>query len=122
MTTGDRISLTGITGFGNHGALAPERELGQMFVVDVVLFLDLGPAGRSDELSRTVDYGHLAQRVHEAITSAPVDLIETLAERIASLCLGEALVDRVTVTVHKPQAPVPVTLTDVAVTIERSRA
>jgi len=118
----DRISLTGITGVGQHGALAHERELGQTFVVDVVLFLDLGPAGETDVLSRTVDYGHLSHRVHEAIVSDPVDLIETLAERIASICLGEPLVDRVTVTVHKPQAPVQVTLTDVAVTIERSRA
>ncbi len=121
MTT-DRISLTGITGFGHHGVLAHERQLGQTFVVDVTLFLDLGPAGANDDLSRTVDYGHLAHRVHESITSDPVDLIETLAERIASLCLGESLVDRVAVTVHKPGAPVPVTLTDVAVTIERSRA
>jgi len=120
--TGDRITLTGITGFGYHGALAPERELGQRFVADITMYLDLGPAGMSDDMSRTVDYGQLTQRVHEAIGAEPVNLIETLAERIANICLGEFLVDRVTVTVHKPQAPVPVTLTDVAVTIERSRA
>lgn len=120
--TGDCIRLTGITGYGHHGVLASERELGQPFVVDVAVFLDLGRAGEGDDLSRTVDYGYLAQRVHEAIGSEPVDLIETLAERIASVCLADPLVDRVTVTVHKPQAPVPVTLTDVAVTIERSRA
>ena len=120
--TADCVTLVGITGFGHHGVLAHERELGQTFVVDVTLFLDLGPAGVSDDLSRTVDYGHVAQRVHESITTDPVDLIETLAERIASLCLSERFVDRVRVTVHKPQAPVPVALTDVAVTIERSRA
>ena len=120
--TADCVTLTGITGFGHHGVLAHERELGQTFVVDVTLFLDLGRAGVSDDLSRTVDYGYLAQQVHAAISSEPVDLVETLAERIASLCLADPLVDRVTVTVHKPQAPVPVTLTDVAVTIERSRA
>ncbi len=119
---GDRISLTGITAHGHHGVLPHERELGQTFVVDVTLELDLRRAGAGDDLSRTVDYGHLAHRVGEAITSDPVELIETLAERIASLCLGDPIVDRVTVTVHKPQAPVPVTLTDVAVTIERSRA
>jgi len=118
---GDRISLTGITGLGHHGVLAHERAFGQRFVVDVTLELDLAAAGASDELSRTVDYGQLAHRVHEAIVSEPVDLIETLAERIASVCLGEGAVDRVTVTVHKPQAPVPVTLTDVAVTIERTK-
>jgi len=117
----DRISLTGINCFGRHGVLAHERTYGQTFVVDVELELDLKPAGMTDDLSRTVDYGELARMVHEAVASDPVDLIETLAERIASLCLGEGLVYHVTVTVHKPQAPVPVTLTDVAVTIERRR-
>ena len=120
--TGDRITLTGITGFGHHGVLAAERELGQVFVADVTLYLDLVPAGVGDDLSRTVDYGQLTQRIHEAIVLEPVNLIETLAERIATICLGEHRVDRVTVTVHKPQAPIPVTLSDVAVTIERSRA
>lgn len=118
----DRIRLTGITGVGHHGVLPHERRDGQPFVVDVELWLDLGPAAQEDALSRTVDYGKLAQRVHEAIVSDPVDLIETLAERIANLCLGEGLVDRVSVTVHKPQAPVTVALTDVAVTVERTRS
>lgn len=118
----DRISLTGITGFGRHGVLEHERAHGQTFVVDLDLELDLRPAGVADDLSTTVDYGQLARRVHEAVVGDPVDLIETLAERIAGLCLGEGSVERVTVTVHKPHAPVPVTLTDVAVTIERRRA
>jgi dihydroneopterin aldolase len=68
-----------------------------------------------------VDYGELAQRVHDAVASDPVDLIETLAQRIAHLCLSEQPVRRVAVTVHKRQAPVPVPVTEVAVTIERSR-
>lgn len=117
----DRIRLTGIAGHGHHGVLPHERRDGQRFVVDVELWLDLGPAAEQDALSRTVDYGKLAQRIQEAIVSDPVDLIETLAQRVAGLCLGEPLVDRVSVTVHKPQAPVTVALTDVAVTIERSR-
>lgn len=117
----DCIRITGITAHAHHGVLAHERREGQSFVVDLELVLDLSPAGVSDDLSRTVDYGQLAQRVHDAVASDPVDLIETLAQRIADLCLGEPPVHRVTVTVHKPQAPVPVTVTDVAVTIERSR-
>lgn len=117
----DRIRIDGITAHGHHGVLDHERRDGQQFVVDLELVLDLRPAGRSDDLSRTVDYGQLAQRVHNAMVSEPVDLIETLAQRIACLCLREPLVHRARVTVHKPQAPVPVVVTDVAVTIERSR-
>src|SRR4028119_325621 len=83
------------------------------------LVRDLGPAGDSDDLSLTVDYGQLTQRVSDVVASDPVDLIETLAQRIARLCLGEPLVHHVTVTVHKPQAPAPVTLTDLAANIER---
>jgi len=117
----DRITISGIQAFGHHGVLPDERRDGQLFVVDLVLFLDLGPAGEHDDLSRTVDYGQLAQRVHDVVASDPVDLIETLADRIAHLCLAEPPVRLAKVTVHKPQAPVPVTVTDVAVTIERRR-
>ncbi|CAN5617397.1 MAG: dihydroneopterin aldolase [Nocardioidaceae bacterium] len=118
----DRICITGLRARGHHGLLDHERRDGQDFVVDVVLFLDLSPAGNADDLSLTVDYGALAQRVHEAVESDPVDLIETLAQRIATLCLSEQPVRRAVVTVHKPQAPVPVPVTEVAVTIERSRS
>ncbi|MDQ3103899.1 MAG: dihydroneopterin aldolase [Actinomycetota bacterium] len=119
--SGDRIRIAGLEAYGHHGVLDHERRDGQRFVVDLDLWLDLGPAGTTDDLSRTVDYGQLTQRVHDAVASAPVNLIETLAQRIADLCLEQAWVHRVTVTVHKPQAPVPVTVTDVAVTLERSR-
>lgn len=117
----DRVLIRGLQAYGYHGVLAHERRDGQPFVVDVELFCDLVPAGERDDLSLTVDYGQLAQRVHDAVASDPVDLIETLAQRIANLCLSDQLVSRVTVTVHKPQAPVPVPVTEVAVTIERSR-
>ena len=117
----DHLRISGIDAWGHHGVFPEERRDGQRFVVDLDLVLDLGPAGDSDDLSLTVDYGQLTQRVCDAVASDPVDLIETLAQRIAQLCLGEPLVHHVTVTVHKPQAPVPVKLTDVAVTIERSR-
>ncbi len=117
----DRIVISGLEAYGHHGVLPHERRDGQPFVVDLALDVDLGPAGESDDLSRTVDYGQLAQRVHDAVASDPVDLIETLAHRIVRLCLEDPLVHRAQVTVHKPHAPVPVTVTDVAVTIERSR-
>lgn len=117
----DQITVTGIRATGRHGVLDHERRDGQEFVVDIDLGLDLRPAAATDDLSRTVDYGTLSQGVHDAIASDPVDLIETLAERIAGVCLQSALVQWVRVIVHKPEAPIAVTFTDVAVTIERSR-
>lgn len=118
----DRISVHGIRAHGRHGVLDHERRDGQEFVVDLVLALDTGPAAADDDLSRTVDYGSLTQEVHGAITSEPVDLIETLAQRIADLVLSRELVQWVQVTVHKPAAPIAVTFEDVAVTLERSRS
>ena len=118
----DRIVLTGLRARGHHGVLAVEREQGQDFVVDVVLHLDLAPASRSDDLSRTVHYGLLAEAVVADVRGEPLDLIEALAERIAQTCLRHAAVDEVEVTVHKPEAPITVTFSDVAVTLTRSRA
>lgn len=117
----DRITITGIEAYGYHGVLPHERRDGQRFVVDLTLGLDTRPAAWSDDLSRTVDYGSLAQRVHDSVASDPVDLIETLAERVAGLVLDVEPVRWVRVTVHKPEAPIPVAFADVAVTIERSR-
>ncbi len=118
----DRLTLTGIRATGHHGVLDFERRDGQEFVVDVTLDLDTGPAARSDRLSDTVDYGELATRLHSAVESDPVDLVETLAERLASICLSYAQVEGVAVTVHKPQAPIAVAFDDVTLTIERRRA
>jgi 7,8-dihydroneopterin aldolase/epimerase/oxygenase len=118
----DRIALTGLEVFAHHGALPHERELGQRFVIDVELGLDLAPAARSDALADTVDYGRLAARVAEAASEDPCDLIEALAGRIADVCLGDHRVQTVEVTVRKPHAPLPVLAQEVAVTVRRSRA
>ncbi|TNY35312.1 dihydroneopterin aldolase [Thermomonospora catenispora] len=117
----DRIELTGLRARGRHGVLPAERELGQEFVVDVSLGLDTRPAARTDDLSRTVDYGALADRLVAVVQGEPVDLIETLAERLAQVCLEDPIVRQVDVTVHKPAAPVPHPFADVAVKISRSR-
>ena len=119
--TADRIELRGITAFGHHGVLPHEQELGQTFVVDVALELDLEPAGASDDLADTVDYGALSGDLAAVVTDERYDLIERLATRLAEVCLARARVSGVTVTVHKPHAPVPVTLADVAVTVHRTR-
>lgn len=117
----DLICLRGVQAYGHHGVLATERRDGQLFVVDLDLAVDLRAAASSDDLSRTLDYGALAVRVRDAVAADPVDLIETLADRLARLALADPSVSWVRVTVHKPHAPVPVPVHDVAVTIERSR-
>ena len=117
----DRVALHGLRARGHHGVLRREREEGQPFVVDVVLGLDTRPAAASDDLARTVDYGALAEEVVAVVAGEPVNLIETLAERIARTCLGHEAVQEVEVRVHKPHAPLTVPFDDVTVTITRSR-
>jgi dihydroneopterin aldolase/2-amino-4-hydroxy-6-hydroxymethyldihydropteridine diphosphokinase len=117
----DSIKLTGISAEGIHGVLDFEHEKPQPFVVDAELFLDVSKAGRSDDLADTVDYGQIASRIVSVIEGEHVDLIETLAERIASSILQTAAIKRVKLTVHKPQAPIRVPFDDVSVSIERSR-
>ena len=116
----DRLEVAGIRVTGYHGVLGFEREEGQEFVVDVVLHLDTGPAAASDDLADAVDYGVVAQRVHDAVASDPVDLVEKLAQRVADVCLDDARVQAVDVAVHKPQAPVQVPFDDVVVRIHRT--
>ncbi len=115
----DRLAVRGIEIFGHHGVFDLERREGQVFVIDLVLSLDTRSAARSDDLRDTVDYGSLVAKVKEAVESDPVDLIETLAERIADTCLQDDRVRSVEVTVHKPDAPIEATFRDVAVTITR---
>ncbi|MCW2768744.1 MAG: folB [Aeromicrobium sp.] len=117
----DRIDLRGIAAHGHHGVFDEEKRDGQTFIADVSLGLDLGPAAREHDLTKTVHYGILAQQIHDAIVADPVDLIETLALRMVDLCLAEEPVQWVSVTVHKPEAPIAVAFDDVAVTIERSK-
>ncbi|MDM4721268.1 dihydroneopterin aldolase [Micromonospora sp. WMMA1363] len=117
----DRITLTGLRAHGRHGVYDFERAQGQDFVVDAVLELDLVPAAVSDEVADTIHYGELAERLVEVVTGEPVNLIETLADRLLAVCLADARVHTATVTVHKPAAPVPYAFTDVAVTMTRTR-
>jgi len=116
----DELALLGLECWGHHGVFERERREGQPFVVDLVLGLDAAPAAASDDLADTVDYGGLALAVKSAVDRDPVDLIETLAERIAGVCLTDDRVDWCRVTVHKPNAPIEATFTDVALTIHRS--
>lgn len=117
----DRITVTGIRAIGHHGVFPEEKRAGQPFVVDVTLGLDLSVAGLSDDLTATVDYGTVARQIRDDIVGEPLDLIEALAERIARTCLDHPAVRAVEVTVHKPEAPIPVPFGDTSVTITRAR-
>ena len=118
----DRLAIRGIEAFAHHGVYDFERRDGQRFSVDLVLGVDTRPAAASDDLQDTVDYGSLVMSVKSAIESDPVDLVETLAQRIADICLTHGRVQWTEVTVHKPDAPIEATFSDVALTIFRSRA
>jgi len=117
----DCIRLQGLRGWGYHGVLEHEQVVGQEFVVDVDLWVDTVAAAGSDRLADTVDYGRVAADVHAIVTGERYALIETLANRVAEACLGYRHVQAVTVTVHKPAAPVPVPFHDVSVTVSRPR-
>ena len=119
--TADTISLTGLRVRGHHGVFDHERRDGQDFVVDAVLEVSTAAAAASDALADTVDYGDLAQRLAAIVAGAPVNLIETLVSRLADECLVNPRVSAATVTVHKPQAPIPLAFADVAVTVHRGR-
>ena len=117
----DTLTLTGLEVFAHHGVFDFERRDGQTFVLDLTVWLDTTGAAAGDDLAQTLHYGELAAEVAEAAAAEPVDLIETLAERIASLVLAHPVAQRVRVTVHKPDAPIPVPFRDVSITIVRPR-
>lgn len=118
----DRIELRGLTVRGNHGVFDHERRDGQDFVVDITVWMDLSRAAAGDDLADTVDYGRLAQRAADIVAGPPRDLIETVAAEIADDVMTDERIDAVEVVVHKPQAPIPLTFSDVAVVAGRSRA
>ncbi len=117
----DRIAVRGLRAHGHHGVYPFERERGQLFMVDAVLELDTAPAAQADDLARTVNYAELAQQLHRVLAGDPVDLLETLCQRLADVCLADPLVDAVEITVHKPQAELGVPFDDVTVSIRRER-
>ncbi|GAA2982442.1 dihydroneopterin aldolase [Microbacterium terrae] len=117
----DEITLSGLRVFGRHGVYPDERRDGQDFVVDVTLHVDTRPAATSDDVADTVHYGELAEKLAAVVAGDPVDLLETLAQRLADVVLADGRVERTRVTVHKPHAPIPLAFGDVSVSIERSR-
>ena len=117
----DELAVTGIECFAHHGVFDFERREGQVFVVDLVLGIDTRPAAASDDLVDTVNYGTLVADVKAAVERDAVDLIETVAQRITDVCLLDTRVEWARVTLHKPDAPIDATYSDVALTITRTR-
>jgi dihydroneopterin aldolase/2-amino-4-hydroxy-6-hydroxymethyldihydropteridine diphosphokinase len=117
----DRVSLAGLRVFAHHGVLAGERQYGQEFLIDAVLWLDTRAAAAADDLSLAADYSAIADRLAALASDPPVRLIETLARRLADGCLAEPAVQEVEITVHKPLAPIRLPFADVSVTIRRAR-
>jgi len=116
----DLIRISGIKAFGYHGVFETERASGQDFYVDVELEVDLTRASVSDDVKDTINYAEVTDIVVKEITTNPVSLIEKLAGRIAErIKVTFAQAARVTVTVHKPQAPVSAQVKDISVTISR---
>ena len=116
----DRITLTGLSVFGHHGVFDFEKEQGQQFVVDIVVWTDLTLAAVSDDVTETVHYGELAEYAAGVVGGPSRDLIETVAAEIADGVMARWPVLAVEVTVHKPKAPIPLDFADVAVTVRRS--
>ncbi len=119
----DHIRLRGMVFYGYHGALPAERELGQRFVIDVELALDLRPAGVADDLAQTVSYAAVYDEVRTIVEGPPCALIEAVAERIAARILGEhGAIEQVRVRIRKPAAPIAGPLECAEVEITRARS
>ncbi|UNX54483.1 2-amino-4-hydroxy-6-hydroxymethyldihydropteridine diphosphokinase [Georgenia sp. TF02-10] len=115
----DQVRLRGLRAHGRHGVLPHERAHGQPFLADVVLHLDTRAAAATDDLAATVSYADVAADVVAVLAGPPVDLLETLAQRVADTALGRPGVHAVDVTVRKPHAPLTVAFDDVAVRVRR---
>ena len=116
----DQIRVNGIKAIGYHGVLPHEAIEGQEFSVDLLVTLDLRAASLSDDFTETINYADLAQIAHDNIVGERVQLIERLAGRIAEeISSAYSQITSVSVTVHKPHAPVDVNFEDISVTITR---
>ena len=117
----DKVILKGMRFFGYHGCLDAERALGQWFVFDLELTMDLSAAGDRDALADTLDYAGVYERVKSVAEGPPVALIETLAATVIRACFTFPQVHKVKIVVKKPQAPLGGPLDYAGVEMERSR-
>jgi len=120
-----KIQITGLRVFAHHGVFDFERQNGQDFFIDATVWLESSSALVSDDLNETVHYGTLAEAIVDNVRGEPVDLIETLAQRLLEMVLNfggpTSPIRRAEITVHKPNAPIPHDFADVAITVEGAR-
>lgn len=119
----DKIYLNQLAFYGYHGVFEEEKKLGQRFIVDLVLYIDLSKAGRTDHLNDTINYGEVYERVKEIVEGQSFKLVESVAERIANVLLTSfLLLQECTVKVIKPDPPIAGHYQSVAVELTRSRS
>jgi len=121
MLESDVIHMRGLEFYAYHGVLPEEELLGQKFIIDVDLYLNLTDAGRSDQVEDTISYAEVYQTVKRCVVGKRFSLLEGLAEAIATDILAEFPCAAVRLEVHKPQAPIPAVFRDVSVEIRRER-
>jgi dihydroneopterin aldolase len=119
-----KISITGLRVFAHHGVFDFERQNGQDFYIDASIWVDGDKAAFSDDLNHTAHYGDLAKGLVELTKNNPVDLLETLAQRLLDYALnfGGGKVLKAKITVHKPGAPIPYEFEDVSITVKAKRS
>jgi dihydroneopterin aldolase len=118
----DVMFLTGLLIHAHHGVMEHEARVGQRFILDIELSLDLGDAARSDKLADTVSYAAIAETATRAFTERSHKLVESAAGVVADAILeGFVRIQSVKVTVHKPHAPIAATFADVGVSLSRAR-
>jgi dihydroneopterin aldolase len=118
-----KITITGLRVFAHHGVFDFERQNGQDFYIDASIWVDGDKAAFSDDLNHTAHYGDLAKGLVELTKNDPVDLLETLAQRLLDYALnfGGGKVLKAKITVHKPGAPIPYEFEDVSITVKAKR-
>lgn len=118
----DTIDIAGLEVRAFHGFYSEERRAGQVFILDITLFLDLSAAGQNDDLARTVNYAEVVERAIALFTERAFRLIEAAAQHVVAGLLAEfPLVERVRLRLRKPDAPIAAVFEHVACTIERQR-
>lgn len=118
----DTITIEGIEVWANHGVMPHEADLGQRYIIDVAIHLDLRDAIASDDLADTVDYGALSALVVHAFGAPRTRLVESVAGRLADEVLDhDERITAVDLVVHKPSAPLTVPVRDVTIRLHRER-
>jgi dihydroneopterin aldolase len=119
-----KIAITGLRVFAHHGVFDFERQNGQDFYIDATIWIDGDKAAFSDDLNHTAHYGDLAKGLVELTKNDPVDLLETLAQRLLDYALnfGGGKVLKAKITVHKPGAPIPYEFEDVSITVKAKKS